>query len=189
MQSEYVEKAKSGDLKAFKVLLNQSLGSQGISVRSIDINSGVISIQLRSAKGKIENTILDKVRLNTEKLGIDTVESVRVYQYQGNTSFDPITRNKFPNSLQDGNEFSSKKFPFNFINKVYENDLILKNFGIVLFFLGFIMMGIGLIYDPLNGDTYNIGEISFKETYTNTGGFVAICGSIFIVSSRGKLDR
>jgi len=189
MRSELVEKAKSGDFEAFKTLLNQSLVSQEISVKSIDLDDGVMSIKLRSVKGKIEHSILGKVRSNTEKLGIDMVESVRVYQYQSDTSFEPKISNKSPNSLQEVHKLSSEKFPSSLVNQVYENDSTLKNFGIVLFLLGLILMGIGFVYDPSNGDSYNIGAISFKETYTNTGGFIAVCGSIFIVSSRSKLDR
>lgn len=59
-----------------------------------------------------------------------------------------------------------------------------KTMGWVLFIVGMLMLGIGLIYDPSVSSglesTYNLGAISFKSTYTNTGGFLAVCGSIFI---------
>jgi hypothetical protein len=52
------------------------------------------------------------------------------------------------------------------------------------------MLGIGLIYDPTikSGEfglerTYNIGAINIKNTYTNTGGFIAVCGAIFTTFS------
>jgi hypothetical protein len=52
------------------------------------------------------------------------------------------------------------------------------------------MLLFGLIYDPTvaSGDygkdrTYNIGKINAKETYTNTGEFMAVCGAIFISHS------
>jgi ribosomal protein S27AE len=59
-----------------------------------------------------------------------------------------------------------------------------RNFGWLLFVIGSCMMGIGLIYDPTVGSgrferSYNIGEINIKSTYTNTGGFIAVCGAIF----------
>lgn len=191
MSGELLRKAKSGDFEAFKALLNQSLRSQGISVKSIDIDNSVMSIELRSVKGKIEQSILDKIKSNTEKLEVDTVERVRVYQYQSGNSSESLNSNKHLDldSSQVVYKSRSEKFSFNSINQIYSNDSTLKNFGIILFLLGFIMMGIGFIYDPSVRNTYNIGAISFKETYTNTGGFIAICGSIFIVSSRRKLDR
>lgn len=62
--------------------------------------------------------------------------------------------------------------------------------GWVLFIVGSGMMGIGLTYDPTvkSGSlgferTYNIGAISIKNTYTNTGGFIAVCGAVFITRS------
>lgn len=63
-------------------------------------------------------------------------------------------------------------------------------FGWLLLIIGGAMMGIGLTYDPtvssgsLGSDrTYNIGAISAKSTYTNTGGFIAVCGAIFAARS------
>jgi ribosomal protein S27AE len=65
-----------------------------------------------------------------------------------------------------------------------------RNFGWLLFVMGGCMMGIGLIYDPTvkSGEfgldrTYNIGAINIKSTYTNTGGFIAVCGAIFTTFS------
>jgi ribosomal protein S27AE len=65
-----------------------------------------------------------------------------------------------------------------------------RDFGWLLFVIGGCMMGIGLIYDPTveSGEfrlnrTYNIGAINIKSTYTNTGGFTAVCGAIFTTFS------
>ncbi len=67
-------------------------------------------------------------------------------------------------------------------------------FGWFLLVLGSAMMGIGLIYDPTvpSSDydrTYNIGAISAKSTYTNTGGFIAVCGAIFAARSTSWKDE
>jgi hypothetical protein len=63
--------------------------------------------------------------------------------------------------------------------------------GTFLLVLGGWMMTAGFFYDPSveSGDivktrTYNIGEISQRSTLTNTGGFLAVCGSIIITRSR-----
>ena len=67
--------------------------------------------------------------------------------------------------------------------------------GWVLFTVGCIMMWNGFVYDPTVPSedgfrhTYNIGEINIKSTYTNTGGFLAICGAIFATCSRGQKDN
>jgi uncharacterized Zn finger protein (UPF0148 family) len=65
--------------------------------------------------------------------------------------------------------------------------------GTILMVLGGWMMTAGFFYDPSveSGDiiktrTYNIGEISQRSTLTNTGGFLAICGSIIITRSNKK---
>ena len=54
------------------------------------------------------------------------------------------------------------------------------------------MMLIGLIYDPTEASgafgierTYNIGKINIKSTYTNTGGFLTVCGAIFTTRCGG----
>ncbi len=58
------------------------------------------------------------------------------------------------------------------------------------------MMAIGLTYDPTvpSGSlglerTYNIGAINIKSTYTNTGGFVAVCGAILASYSGSQGGR
>ncbi|WP_009632671.1 hypothetical protein [Synechocystis sp. PCC 7509] len=69
-------------------------------------------------------------------------------------------------------------------------------FGWFLLILGGAMMGIGLTYDPTVSSgsfgldrTYNIGAISAKSTYTNTGGFIAVCGAIFAARSTSWKDE
>jgi ribosomal protein L37AE/L43A len=69
----------------------------------------------------------------------------------------------------------------------------INNFGWLLFVVGSCMLGIGLIYDPTvesgefgSSRTYNIGAINIKSTYTNTGGFIAVCGAIFATYSSSR---
>lgn len=183
MSNELVMKAKARDCEAFKKLLNQSLSNQGISVKSVSIDDGLMNIELRSIKGQIEPQILDQVKSKTEKLGIQSVYDIQVYQYQYQKS---SSSNKSSTSSGGDNLIG---LPIHFVNQVYKSDLMLKNLGIVLFLLGCILMLIGFFYDPSYGDSYNIGAISFKQAYTNTGGFISICGAIFIASSRGGLAR
>jgi len=70
----------------------------------------------------------------------------------------------------------------------------LRAFGWFLFSIGSGMLLIGLTYDPTvsSGDfgserTYNIGAINIKNTYTNTGGFVAVCGAIFATCAGSQI--
>ena len=70
----------------------------------------------------------------------------------------------------------------------------LKTFGWILFTIGSGMLLIGLTYDPtvpsgmFNTErAYNIGEINIKSTYTNTGGFLSVCGAIFITCTGNKI--
>ena len=67
-----------------------------------------------------------------------------------------------------------------------------RNFGWLLFVVGSLMMLRGLLYDPtvssedsfgLEKRTYNIGAINIKQTWTNTGGFIAVCGAAFASGS------
>ena len=66
-------------------------------------------------------------------------------------------------------------------------------FGWLLFALGVCFLGIGLAYDStiesgeFGNRTHNIGKISNKNTYTNTGGFIAVCGAIF--ATYGSLQK
>jgi uncharacterized Zn finger protein (UPF0148 family) len=61
-----------------------------------------------------------------------------------------------------------------------------RQLGWILFFVGNLMMIYGLVFDATveSSDsslprTYNIGALNIKTTYTNTGGFMAVCGAIF----------
>ena len=70
----------------------------------------------------------------------------------------------------------------------------LKTFGWILFTVGSGMLLIGLTYDPTVSSghfglerTYNIGSISIKSTYTNTGGFLAVCGAIFATCTGSQI--
>lgn len=68
-----------------------------------------------------------------------------------------------------------------------------KNFLILsqaCFIIGMLMMGIGLLYDTAPRGTHNIGLISAKETYTHTGGYLAVCGAVLMhhFSSQCKHD-
>jgi hypothetical protein len=71
-----------------------------------------------------------------------------------------------------------------------------KVFGWLLFLIGIGMLGAGLGYDatvqsgPLGlKRTYNVGKINTKQTYTNTGGFLAVCGAIFITKEPKKEEN
>lgn len=72
----------------------------------------------------------------------------------------------------------------------YERQPQMRGFGWLLFVVGGLMMANGLFYEPTVpgeygiGQTYNIGAISHRSTLTNTGGFLALCGAVFIVGSR-----
>jgi hypothetical protein len=60
--------------------------------------------------------------------------------------------------------------------------------------IGILMMLIGLFYDPsVKGSseyssdrTINFGKVSEREIITNIGGFLSICGSIFICRVSNK---
>ncbi len=162
MKNELIKKAKSGDLEAIKSLINQSFQTQGVNVKNIESGNGVLTVELRSMKGTIDQSTLDRIKSNLERLDIYSINDIKVYQFQSKNIFVAETNNS-------------------------SNSNNLQNFGTLLFVVGLIMMGIGLIYDPSVGSSYNIGAISFKETYTNTGGFLAVCGAIFINSK--KIDK
>lgn len=79
---------------------------------------------------------------------------------------------------------------------VQKNKNFTHGFGLFLFIVGSAMIGIGLIYDPTVSSgsfgldrTYNIGAISNKSTYTNTGGFIAICGAIFMTRTKSLREE
>lgn len=57
------------------------------------------------------------------------------------------------------------------------------------FAIGMIMMGIGLVYDTAPNGTHNIGLISAKETYTHTGGYLAVCGAVLAHHFSSKCDQ
>lgn len=76
---------------------------------------------------------------------------------------------------------------------LFVNNSTTRSLGWLLFTIGSVMMGIGLSYDPTvsSGElgidrTYNIGAINIKSTYTNAGGFIAVCGAIFATCPRGQ---
>lgn len=69
----------------------------------------------------------------------------------------------------------------------------LPGLGWLLFIIGIGMMGNGLTYDPTVSSgsfgldrTYNVGAMNIKTTYTNTGGFLAVCGAVFVTRSVTK---
>jgi hypothetical protein len=71
----------------------------------------------------------------------------------------------------------------------------LPTFGWILFVIGGFMLLHGLSYDPtvpssdgIGERIYNTGAINIKETYTNSGGYFAVCGAIFITCSKTKVD-
>ncbi|MBD2425011.1 hypothetical protein [Phormidium sp. FACHB-1136] len=54
-----------------------------------------------------------------------------------------------------------------------------------MFAVGILMMGVGLVYETAPRDSYgsrthNIGLINAKETYTHTGGYLAVSGAILV---------
>lgn len=110
-------------------------------------------------KDSIDQSTLDRIKSNLERLDIYSINDIKVSQFKARNIFaaEPSKHSKSSSS---------------------------QNFGTLLFVVGLIMMGIGLIYDPSVGNSYNIGAISFKETYTNTGGFLAVCGAIFMSSKK-----
>lgn len=159
MRDELIKKSKSGDHEAIKSLINQSFQAQGINVKKIENDNGVLIVELRSMKGSIDQSTLDRIKTNLERLDIYSINDIKVSQFKAKNII-----------ATEPNKDSKTSNP--------------QNLGTLLFVVGLIMMGIGLIYDPSVGDSYNIGAISFKETYTNTGGFLSVCGAIFIGSAR-----
>jgi hypothetical protein len=59
----------------------------------------------------------------------------------------------------------------------------------LIFVIGLMMMGIGLSYDTAPRGTHNIGLISAKETYTNTGGYLTVSGAILAHHFSSKRSR
>ena len=54
----------------------------------------------------------------------------------------------------------------------------------------------GLFYDPtvIRGEfgisrSHDVGRINIKQTWTNTGGFVAVCGAVFASGTREQKSR
>ena len=190
MSNELVKNAKTGNCGSIKALINQSFISQGISVKNISIDDGILNIELRSLKGKIERSVLEGVKSNAENLSIETVEIVQVFQSHQNSSSAEIgSKSKSLSYSRKEYNKSNSENPLDWLmDEIYGDNLNIKILGVVLFILGFIMMGVGLVYDPSYGDTYNIGAISFKTTYTNTGGFISVCGAVLIASAKSKIN-
>lgn len=70
----------------------------------------------------------------------------------------------------------------------------LANFGWVLFIFGALIMAVGFTYDAtVESDDYeriyNIGAISNKSSFINTGGFMTVCGAIFITNRRNTTQK
>lgn len=71
------------------------------------------------------------------------------------------------------------------VNRHFQEQNVLTRLGWVLFVMGALMLGAGLVYDTTGSrDVHNIGLISERDAVINIGGFLAVCGSIFIARTK-----
>ncbi|MGL5804587.1 MAG: hypothetical protein ACRC11_03970 [Xenococcaceae cyanobacterium] len=103
---------------------------------------------------------------------------------------DPILK-----YLQDKLDKIDKSEQINYTKRGFSN-WIFNNCN-KIFIIGIIIMLLGLFMDTTvcgeeglyKGCTHNLGKLNERSNVVNLGGFIAVCGSIFMISSNKKHNK
>ncbi|GAB4377359.1 MAG: hypothetical protein Kow00121_26540 [Elainellaceae cyanobacterium] len=216
-QDKTLELAKAGNAQAIAAIINKTLEPKGISIKATSSN-GCLTLVAESPTIPKQEVVVDFLRNGIIKLEPTNIAQVVIRgRATGQTTnswqetftlvpevLEPVEPTKFDNSskakvlvnatkLDSGASSPLSKAG---IQSSSQRSNPIQQFGWILFVIGSGLLLIGLTYDPtvssgvLNTErTYNIGMISNKTTYTNTGGFTGICGAIFATYSRRRSEN
>lgn len=203
-QENFFEAAKEGNSQAIAALLNKSLNPKGVTIKVAN-NKGCLTIVAESQAAPKQDALVDFLKNSFAKIVPANISQVIVRgravgqtQSAWQESFNLNSSQSISEQIGTFSSENSTDTRSQPIKLISSNNTLriggsqsLKFFGWLLFTIGSVMLLAGLAYDPTVSSgtldverTYNIGEISNKSTYTNTGGFLAVCGAIFITRPR-----
>lgn len=194
------------DLAPIKSTINSALTGQDITPQ-VSSSGSQLTIVLNRQHGQsaeyesLRQKIMDAL-YSMDISGLDLIkfygrETGRQPEWQMKTHLSKDNRDTNPFSLSDSNttpvnqQLTSVNTPIAAGQFTAQSSsglgpnifMILVSWS--MFAVGILMIGVGLVYETAPRDSYgsrthNIGLINAKETYTHTGGYLAVSGAVLI---------
>ena len=183
------------DMNSINSAINSVLSDQQVTPQ-VNVSGSQLTIVLNRRKGCSAEyeSLSQKIITVLRRIDIAGLDVIKFYgrepgkkpEWQTTTNLFEDDREANPSSKSDTQITSRKPKTILGVETEPKNFLTLSW---SFFTIGMIMMGIGLVYDTAPNGTHNIGMINAKETYTNTGGYLAVCGAVLVHHFSSKCDQ